>query len=238
MRDVVYSYQNMNDSQQTAVRAFLGLDRDQPKCIFLHDKMFHGVVEAPRATYGIAARGSSMSEQMNTPPRTPRESDLSEIPNTPTQSYLTPSANGTPSETSIPPRPPLAKRSVTTPITSYEINSASKYHRKTAYRVKVVSSSSVFGLPVLAPPTPIRNGPIPEGFNESLSIMNESDVKAALVAPSVLSSTASEPNIDAPTNQDRVHNLTRPEASPQHAKGSTSKSPESKQKSNECCVIA
>lgn len=210
IRDVIYSYQNMNESQQTMVKTFLGLDRDNSKCIFLHDKMFHGVVEAPRATYGIAARGSAMNDQPLTPPRTPRDSDLSEVPNTPSQSYLTPSAvNGAaPSETSTSSRPPLAKRSLTTPITASEMQSASNQHRKTAYRVKIVTSTSLLS----------RTPTISEGTNESSS----SDGFNALPVSSGVSSAASH-------HQNKIEKLPQ-----QQVKGPS----KAGNQSQECCIIA
>jgi hypothetical protein len=269
VKDVLYCYQNMNENQQSAVKNFLGLNRDQQKCVFLHDKLFHGVVEAPRATYGIATRGSSLSEPppTPTPPKTPRDSEVSETPNTPSQSYLsaaaTASGNGTTAPTDS--RPPLFKRSLTgsEPSSSSATAAAAgtAAHRKVAYRVKITSSTSIFNqIPsTSAPPPPLITNPllnvkettIPEGYNENLSLMSEVDVKAALLAPNILSSSSfsSSSMIQQPTNQIQNETMTKQQhtpSSPQHAtKGihatqRQTNDPEQKKSQGCCssCVIA
>jgi hypothetical protein len=242
----------MNDKQQAAVKTFLGLDGDQLRCHALHEKLFHGVVEAPRATLGIAVlnRGSSMSEHTtvtmrettSTPPRTPRESEFSETtPNASsyTPSHVSASTTGPATESSgvTISRPPLAKRSSTAPVIIGDLSLASSAHRKVAYRVKIAalsSSSSVMSSTVVPPAPPSLPPPsllkgkevIPEGYNENLSIMRESDVKASLLGPRVLSSTAES----GPEN----------ETPPQHMKGEnlpSSPVEEKKKTAQGCCII-
>jgi hypothetical protein len=310
VKDVLHSYQKMNETQQSAVKNFLGLNRDQQKCLYLHDKLFHGIVEAPRATYGIAAatstsaaatsaaasaktsRGSSMSDHPpSTPPKTPRGSEVSEVPTpngTPRDSYLATSVNGTPTLTdgggtgAGGSRPPLFKRSLTGSLVTTagsggpEMNSgnysaaATCAHRKIAYRVKIASSTSVFNqtspstssnsshlsTPPLPPPPPPPPSPvtplkgketIPEGDNENLSNIREVDVKAALLSPNILSSSATlDPKIDQPTNQIQNETKTKQNGNDtsQLAKGIAAKNrrleDEQQQQSQGCCscVIA
>lgn len=121
IKDVLYSYQIMNQSQQHAVKVFLGLNREHNKTYYLQEKLMKGQVEAPRATYGIASRGTSMSESVTqTPPRTPRGdvSDTSESQNSPS-TYILSNGNssgvGTGTTTTAtsapsPSRPPLRKK--------------------------------------------------------------------------------------------------------------------------------
>ena len=57
-KDLLSSYQYMNDKERSLVRTFLNLDLSLSKDIYLQDKLANGMVEAPRAaTSGIAASG-------------------------------------------------------------------------------------------------------------------------------------------------------------------------------------
>jgi hypothetical protein len=49
-KDLISSYQYMNDKERILVRSFLNLDLSVQKDIYLQDKMANGMVEAPRAS--------------------------------------------------------------------------------------------------------------------------------------------------------------------------------------------
>lgn len=49
-KDLISSYQYMNDKERMLVRSFLNLDLSVQKDIYLQDKMANGMVEAPRAS--------------------------------------------------------------------------------------------------------------------------------------------------------------------------------------------
>ena len=176
MKNVLYSHQKMNENQQSAVIIFLGLNRDQQKCIYLRDKLFHGVVEAPRATHEIITREKSMGTLPRTPPNTPRNSEVSEMPKTPSQTYLAASSNGT--ESYVTSQPPLFQRSLTGPIPDSGPSSA---HRKVAYSVKIASSTPVLNrapsLPLPPPPVTMTSSPnkntVSREFNENSLMVNE-----------------------------------------------------------------
>mmetsp|Transcript_21616 Transcript_21616/g.31455 ORF Transcript_21616/g.31455 Transcript_21616/m.31455 type:complete len:598 (+) Transcript_21616:97-1890(+) len=55
VKDMISSYQYMNEKERMHVRAFLNLDLSLQKDIYLQDKMASGMVEAPRAALGSSS---------------------------------------------------------------------------------------------------------------------------------------------------------------------------------------
>ena len=67
-KDLLSSYQYMNDKERSLVRTFLNLDLSISKDIYLQDKLANGMVEAPRAAaMGIATPGGMKNRSPSKP---------------------------------------------------------------------------------------------------------------------------------------------------------------------------
>lgn len=66
MKNVISSYQYMNDKERTLVRKFLNLELSVQKDIYIQDKMANGLVEAPRATRSTVASPPSADYRSET----------------------------------------------------------------------------------------------------------------------------------------------------------------------------
>ena len=187
---MLYSYQAMNQVQQHATKLFLGLNREHHKTFYIQEKLLKGLVEAPRATIGIASRGSSMSESMvQTPPKSP----LVDVSDSNEPAIITISRGNSGLIPPSPSRPPLRKKSLpTTPtngtvVTNTFSNSSSNEsteRRKIAYRVKLGSVGSA----VLDSPKSIV---VPSKFvDTNENVTDESDqLRAALIKNDSAAST-------------------------------------------------
>lgn len=141
MKDLISSYQYMNDKERSLVRSFLNLDLSIQKDIYLQDKMANGMVEAPRAAVtGIAsptglARNISGGRSESGSSRVSGGMSRDDASTSQVSGY-----SAATSRTGASGRPPVNRRGSTGGM-SY--NAKSPAERRAGYKVKIASTGSI-----------------------------------------------------------------------------------------------
>jgi hypothetical protein len=143
MKDLVSSYQNMNDRERALVRSFLAFNLSRQRDIYLHDKMHKGMVEAPRAQMAIIASAAAKASNGESTPQQRQPSSMTASQSAEGGAVYRPSF-----VSSIPDRDVIKvvqrRSSLNALVTPEKVKRGdSKPQRRSTYSVKLASTGSI-----------------------------------------------------------------------------------------------